>query len=160
MFFLVCCCAPLMEKIFFYYKALIFLKLFFIRVFVSVGNTHEISFSPKAELAAGYRSEDISHKVAYSKTALGGMFWVKEFFFASPVDCWSSRICFGEYGSLLGAKKSQFFSRRLRRKKFFRWFFDNYTFSRGGNRTVNKTLKNQFLDWSLRELEIKLEWIV
>lgn len=52
------------EKRFFYYKALIFLKLFFIRVFVFVRKTHG-NFSLSEYFAAGYRSVDKQYRIKY-----------------------------------------------------------------------------------------------
>lgn len=76
-----------MEKIFFYYKALIFLKLFFIRVFVFVRKTHEFSLA-QAKFCCWIQKEsvDISHKIfgasqkeRKKNAVFGGMFCEKFF---------------------------------------------------------------------------------
>lgn len=125
-------CSP-MEKIFFYYKALIFSKLFFIRVFVLGRKTHGFFFSRfliQTLCSRGdttKRGQILVQKLFCCLSATEKRFLRECFvncFLLFRSDCWSRRIqkiFFGGYASLLVNRKnlSQFFSRCLSGKKFF-----------------------------------------
>lgn len=137
--FLVCFCAsfraPPMEKIFFYYKALIFLKLFFIRVFVFVRKTHEIFVSYRTVLLDTEAWTNIIAQIfpsvfRFSKTAFLSECFVKSFLLRS--DCWSRRIhkilFLVGYASLLTIKNHLNFFRTVFGGRSFSWrLSDNFT---------------------------------
>lgn len=107
------CCSPIGQKIFFYYKALIFLKLFFIRVFVFVRKTRDFSLS-RAELCCWIKKR--GHISLHSSLLKNGFFksecFVRKIFcLEATVDHggYRKKFVFGGYASLLIIKNLNFF---------------------------------------------------